>query len=157
MADLFQALDQFPVTLKAWLMTQLSGWLPEWTLPLVSAAISITPILAVFPLLFALTTVVERKGLGRIQNRIGPNRVGIPLTNIRLAGFGQFIADGIKSLTKEDIVPRSADRIVHFLAPVAIVVPVLLMYSVLPFGRNMVPIDLDAGVLFFFEIGRAHV
>ena len=58
MADLFQALDQFPVTLKAWLMTQLSGWLPEWTLPLVSAAISITPILAVFPLLFALTTVV---------------------------------------------------------------------------------------------------
>ena len=84
MADLFQALDQVPVTLKAWLMTQLSGWLPEWTLPLVSAAISITPILAVFPLLFALTTVVERKGLGRIQNRIGPNRVGIPLTNIRL-------------------------------------------------------------------------
>ena len=156
MADLFQALDQFPVTLKAWLMTQLSGWLPEWTPPLVSAAISITPILAVFPLLFALTTVVERKGLGRIQNRIGPNRVGIPLTNIRLAGFGQFIADGIKSLTKEDVVPYAADKVVHFLAPITLLIPVLLTYSVLPFGKNMVPLDLpQTGLLFFFALGAS--
>ncbi|MFM8469313.1 MAG: NADH-quinone oxidoreductase subunit NuoH [Limisphaerales bacterium] len=156
MADLFQALDQFPVTLKHWLMGQAAGVLPEWTLPLVSAALSITPILAVFPLLFALTTVIERKGLGRIQNRIGPNRVGIPLTNIRLAGFGQFIADGIKSLTKEDVVPRAADKVVHFLAPIALLIPVLLTYSVLPFGKNMVPLDLpQTGLLFFFALGAS--
>ena len=62
MAEFFQAIDQFPVTLKAWLMGHASGVLPEWALPLVSAALSITPILAVFPLLFALTTVIERKG-----------------------------------------------------------------------------------------------
>lgn len=156
MADFFQAIDQFPVTLKHWLMTQLGGVLPEWAEPLVSAALSITPILAVFPLMFALTTVIERKGLGRIQNRIGPNRVGIPLTNIRLAGFGQFIADGIKSLIKEDVVPRTADKVVHFLAPIALLIPVLLTYSVLPFGRNMVPLDLpQTGLLFFFAVGAS--
>jgi NADH-quinone oxidoreductase subunit H len=138
------SLDQIFVTLKH----AVVALAPEALQPLVSIVLSILPIIAVFPLIFALTTVIERKGLGRIQNRLGPNRVG-PY------GFLQFAADGIKSLTKEDIVPRSADRIVHFLAPVAIVVPVLLMYSVLPFGRNMVPIDLDAGVLFFFAIGAS--
>lgn len=156
MAEVFQAIDQFPVTLKTWLLGHAAGVMPEWALPLLSAALSITPILAVFPLLFALTTVIERKGLGRIQNRRGPNRVGIPLTNIRLAGFGQFIADGIKSLTKEDIVPRSADKVVHFLAPIALLIPVLLTYSVLPFGRNMVPLDLpQTGLLFFFALGAS--
>lgn len=146
-----EQLDQLFVHLKHWLV----GHLPDAWQPLASILLSITPVLMVFPGLFALTTVIERKGLGRIQNRRGPNRVGIPLTNIRLAGFGQFIADGIKALIKEDVVPRAADKVVHFLAPIALVVPVLLAYSVLPFGRNMVPIDLDAGVLFFFAVGSA--
>jgi NADH-quinone oxidoreductase subunit H len=99
--------------------------------------------------LFALTTVVERKVLGRIQNRYGPNRVG-PW------GFLQFAADGIKALTKEDVVPAAADRVVHFLAPLAMLVPVLLAFAVLPVGRNMVVCDLDAGVLFFFAVGAAR-
>src|SRR5437762_982404 len=127
-----ELLEQFPVTLKHAILDVLSKFLPEWLLPIASAILSITPILIVFPTIFALTTVVERKVLGRIQNRPGPNRVGIPLTNIRLAGFGQFIADGIKALIKEDIVPRNADKVVHFLAPIALVIPVLLAYSVLP-------------------------
>jgi len=103
-------------------------------------------VLVAFPLLFAITTVLERKGLGRIQNRYGPNRVG-PF------GFLQPMADGIKSLTKEDIVPRSADQLVHFLAPVVIVIAAFLAYAVVPIGRNMVIADLNAGVLFFFAIG----
>ena len=144
-----EKLDQLFVALKHWAV----GLLPEAWQPLVSILLSIVPIIAVFGGLFAITTVIERKGLGRIQNRLGPNRVGIPLTNIRLFGFGQFIADGIKTLIKEDVVPRAADKVVHFLAPIALVVPVLLAYSVLPFGRNMVPIDLDAGLLFFFAVG----
>jgi NADH-quinone oxidoreductase subunit H len=114
----------------------------------ISALLSIAPILMVFPLLFALTTVIERKVLGRIQNRPGPNRVGP-------AGFLQFAADGLKTLTKEDVVPRAADPLLHFLAPLALVVPVLLTFSVLPFGKHLVPIDLDAGLLFFFSIGAA--
>src|SRR6266480_5947234 len=93
--------------------------------------------------------------IGRIQNRYGPNRVGLPFTDLRLFGFGQFIADGIKVLTKEDVVPRAADKVVHFLAPLILIVPVFLAYSVVPVGRNMVPIDIDAGVLFFFAVGAA--
>lgn len=156
MAELFAKLDALPVTLKHLLMGLLPVATPEWLVAVVSAMLSITPILAVFPLMFALTTVIERKGLGRIQNRIGPNRVGIPLTNIRLAGFGQFIADGIKSLIKEDVVPRAADKVVHFLAPIALLIPVLLTYSVLPFGRNMVPLHLpQTGLLFFFAVGAS--
>src|SRR2546426_2147452 len=138
------ALDQLFVNAKHWVV----GWFPDIWQPLISILLSIALIFAVFPLLFAITTWLERKGLGRIQNRLGPNRVG-PF------GWLQPIADGIKMLTKEDIVPRSADRLVHFLAPIVLLVPVLLAYSVLPFGRNMAAIDLDAGVLFFFAIGAA--
>src|SRR6266511_3189934 len=139
------ALDQLFVALKHWLI----GFFPAgpWQL-LVSALISIGTIMGSFALLFAVVTVLERKGLGRIQNRYGPNRVG-PY------GFLQFAADGIKTLTKEDVVPRAADKLVHFLAPIALVVPVFLSYSVLPFGRNMVPIEMDGGVLFFFAVGAA--
>ena len=138
------SLDQIFVDAKALVV----GLCPEPIQPLVSILLTILPLVSVFPLIFALTTVVERKGLGRIQNRLGPNRVG-PF------GFLQFAADGIKSLIKEDIVPRAADKVVHFLAPISLVVPVLLTYSVLPFGRNMVPIDLDAGLLFFFALGAS--
>jgi NADH-quinone oxidoreductase subunit H len=58
-------------------------------------------------------------------------------------------------LIKEDLVPRSADQIIHFIAPLALVVPVFLALAVLPMGRNMVAVDLDAGVLFFFAVGAA--
>ena len=139
-------LDQFFVALKHWIL----GWpfWPETLRPLVAIVLSIAAILIVFPLLFGVATVLERKGLGRIQNRLGPNRVGP-------AGFFQFIADGLKMLIKEDIVPRSADKIVHFVAPLVLVAPVLLAFAVLPYGRNMAPIDIDAGLLFFFAVGAA--
>src|SRR2546425_5580215 len=143
--------DQIFVSLAHWLV----GSFPASWQPLVSAVVSVSSIIAVFGLLFGITTVIERKTIGRIQNRYGPNRVGLPLTDLRLFGFGQFIADGIKALTKEDVVPRAADKVVHFLAPLVLIVPVFLAYSVLPFGRNMVPMDIDAGVLFFFAVGAA--
>jgi NADH-quinone oxidoreductase subunit H len=148
---MFESLDQIFVTLKH----QLLGFVPDAWQPLVSGLLSVTLILAVFPGIFAIVTIFERKGIGRIQNRYGPNRVGIPFTKIRLCGFGQFIPDSIKSLTKEDIVPRAADKIVHFLAPVVMLIPVLLAYAVLPFGRNMTVADFDAGLLFFFAVGGA--
>ncbi len=146
-----ESLDQLFVNLKHWAL----GFLPEALQPLVSAVLSIVPLVAVFGGLFAIVTIFERKGLGRIQNRYGPNRVGIPFTDIRLAGFGQFIPDGIKALIKEDVVPRAADKVVHFLAPVVLLIPVLLTYAVLPIGRNMTVVDFDAGVLFFFSVGAA--
>jgi NADH-quinone oxidoreductase subunit H len=65
----------------------------------------------------------------------------------------QPIADGVKSLTKEDIVPITADHAVHFLAPVLLVAASFLGYAVLPIGRNMVLVNLNAGVLYFFAVG----
>ncbi len=141
MAD---SLDQIFVLLKHWLV----GFAPTGWQALLSAVISIAAIIVVFATLFAITTWLERKGLGRIQNRYGPNRVG-PF------GLLQPAADGIKALTKEDLVPRAADKVVHYLAPIALLLPVLLSYAVLPVGRNMVGVDLEAGVLFFFAVGAA--
>ncbi len=146
--------DQIFVLLKHKVLGLLPAQ-PEWLLPVVSCLLSIAVIIVAFATLFAITTWLERKGLARIQNRYGPNRAGIPLTEISLFGLGQPAADGIKALTKEDIVPRAADKLVHFLAPVVLVIPVLLSYAVLPVGRNMTAVDLDAGVLFFFSVGAA--
>lgn len=115
---------------------------------LVYTAAAIGGLMTCFALLFGVTTVLERKGLGRLQNRLGPNRVG-PF------GFLQFVADGLKMLIKEDIVPRSADKVVHFLAPLALLIPVFLSFSVIPFGPNLVLADFDAGLLFFFAVGAA--
>src|SRR3974390_880844 len=137
-------MDQILVTLKHWLVLVTAvGWQP-----LVSDRISVAAIVITFASLFALTTLLERKGLARIQNRYGPNRVG-PF------GLLQPLADGLKALTKEDVVPRSADKLVHFVAPLVLVVPVFLALAVLPMGRNMTALDLDAGVLFFFGVGAA--
>jgi NADH-quinone oxidoreductase subunit H len=141
-------LDQIFVNLKHWLLGQLAGMLPASWLELVSIVLSLVPVLIVFPTLFAIMTIMERKGLGRIQNRYGPNRVG-PF------GFLQPAADGIKALIKEDLVPRAADKVVHLLAPVILVITAFVVYAVLPIGRNMVVIDLDAGLLFFFAVGAA--
>jgi NADH-quinone oxidoreductase subunit H len=136
--------DQIFMLLRDWLV----GFLPAPWRHLAGVALGVVAIVAVFPGLFALTTVLERKGLARMQNRIGPNRVG-PL------GVLQPVADGIKSLTKEDVVPLTADRAVHFLAPLVLVVAVFLGFAVLPMGRNMVLVDMDASLLFYFAIGAS--
>src|ERR1700761_9627455 len=120
-------LDQIFVVAKHWLL----GYVPQAAQSVCSAILSVIPVLIAFPFLFAVTTWLERKGLGRIQNRLGPNRTG-PF------GLFQPIADAIKSLTKEDIVPLTADHMVHFLAPLLLVAAAFLGYAVLPIGRNMV-------------------
>jgi NADH-quinone oxidoreductase subunit H len=137
-------MDQVFVALKQWLVARAPA---PWQ-PVVSGLISAAAIIGTFAALFALTTLLERKGLARMQNRYGPNRVG-PF------GLLQPLADGVKALTKEDLVPRGADRVVHFLAPLVLVVPVFLALAVVPMGRNMAAVDLDAGVLFFFAVGAA--
>lgn len=136
--------DQIFVLLRDWLV----GYLPLGWQTAAGVVLGAIGIVAVFPGLFALSVLLERKGLGRMQNRIGPNRVG-PF------GILQPIADAIKSLTKEDIVPHNADGIVHFLAPVYLVVVAFMGFAVLPVGRNMVLVDMDASLLFYFAMGAS--
>src|ERR1700759_4200850 len=129
--------DQIFVTLKQYLL----GWLthfgaPDLIVQIASILINIAGVLGVFLSLFALISVLERKILGRIQNRYGPNRVG-PF------GLFQPVADGIKMLIKEDIVPTRADKLVHFLAPIILAAVAILTLGVIPYGRNMTAFRID--------------
>src|SRR5438132_12083286 len=138
-------LDQIFLRAKESLLSPLAG-APDWLIQIVSSLINIGMLLGVFLTLFALMSVLERKILGRMQNRYGPNRVG-PF------GLFQPIADGIKMLIKEDVVPARADKIVHFLAPIVIAAAAILALGVIPYGRNMTPFVIDGGILFFFAVG----
>ena len=137
--------DQVFVNVKHWLLSWLTA-APGWVVQIASSLINIFALLAIFLSLFALMSVLERKILGRIQNRYGPNRVG-PF------GLLQPVADGIKMLIKEDIVPVRADKLVHFLAPILIAAAAILALGVIPYGRNMTPFTIDGGILFFFAVG----
>jgi NADH-quinone oxidoreductase subunit H len=98
-----------------------------------------------FPGIVAYMVWAERKVAARFQDRIGPNRVG-PL------GLLQPIADALKLLTKENIVPRTADQWVHLLAPVLLIVSAFLVLAVMPFGEGMAPVDLPSGLLYLVAV-----
>jgi len=139
--------DQIFVNLKELIMTWLARTgAPDLLQQIASVFINIGAVLAVFLTLFALLSVLERKILGRIQNRYGPNRVG-PF------GLFQPVADGIKMLIKEDIVPARADKFVHFAAPILIAATAIITLGVIPYGRNMTAFTIDGGILFFFAVG----
>src|SRR5215813_7104358 len=141
-----QFLDQIFIRAKQQVLWWLIGHVPDWAIALVSTLLNISAVLVVFLTLFALMSVLERKILGRMQNRYGPNRVG-PF------GLFQPVADGIKMLIKEDIVPARADKVVHFLAPVILAAVAILTLGVIPYGRNMTAFRIDGGILFFFAVG----
>ncbi len=88
---------------------------------------------------------IERKAAARIQNRVGPNRVG-PF------GLIQNIADAAKLLTKEIIIPRNADRLVYFIAPVLAVAAVILIAAVIPFSSVVIGTDLSIGILYVIAV-----
>jgi len=88
-----------------------------------------------------ITTWVERRVMGRIQSRIGPNRVGP-------AGFLQWLADGIKNMLKEDIVPTAADAPLFKLAPYVVMTGFLASFVAIPFGGPLIIADLNVGILY---------
>jgi NADH-quinone oxidoreductase subunit H len=142
---LSQSIDQIFISAKQWILSLLSET-PDWVTTIVSILLNISALLGVFLTIFALISVLERKILGRMQNRYGPNRVG-PF------GLFQPIADGIKMLIKEDVVPARADKVVHFLAPILVAATAILTLGIVPYGRNMTPFAIDGGILFFFAVG----
>jgi NADH-quinone oxidoreductase subunit H len=99
----------------------------------------------------AYLTLLERKFAARLQSRVGPYRVGQP------HGWLQPIADGLKLLLKEDIVPAAADRPVYNLAPIVFLVPAFLMYAAIPFAPALALADLRIGLLFVLAVSSLEV
>ncbi len=153
--------------MNAWdYITQLFAWLrglfdgtitalPSWAVVLLDGIIGIILIVS-----FVTTTVMifiwlERRLIGRFQIRLGPNRAG-------RFGLLQPVADAIKVLTKEDIIPARGDKWVHWLAPVVVFVPALMLFAVIPIaptydGANAILADLNIGILYIIAIGTLGI
>ena len=112
-------------------------------------------VFAVIILAFVLSMVmgfiyIERRGIGRFQARLGPNRAG-PF------GLLQPVADAIKVLLKEDIIPAKGDKWVFWLAPAVAFVPVLMIFAVIPFQRGALLADLNIGILYIVAVSSVIV
>src|SRR6188768_2886176 len=100
--------------------------------------------------ILAYVTLLERKFAARLQSRIGPYRVGPH-------GLLQPIADGVKLLLKEDLIPAAADRPIFNLAPVVFLIPCLLIFATIPFAPGIGVADLNTGVLFFLAVSSMEI
>jgi len=100
--------------------------------------------------LVAYVTLLERKFAARLQSRVGPYRVGPH-------GLLQPIADAVKLLLKEDLVPAEADRRIFNLAPVVFLVPCLLIFATIPFAPGLGVADLNIGILFFMAVSSMEI
>lgn len=119
--------------------------LPEWLRTLLSIVSKISAIAVPIMLLVAYLTFAERKVIGFIQSRIGPNRVGP-------RGWLQPIADGLKLALKEIIIPQRSNRFLFLLAPLLALAPALAAWAVMPFDEGMVLADIDAGLLYILAL-----
>jgi len=102
--------------------------------------------IAVVFIMLIVNIYIERRGMGRIQSRVGPNRTG-PF------GIFQAIADGVKILTKEFITPVNADKAIFWLAPIVAFFPVFLIFAVVPITDGGLLVDLNIGILYVVAIG----
>ena len=93
----------------------------------------------------------EHKILAHMQHRLGPMEAG------RFHGWAQLIADGVKFIQKEDVIPRAADRWVFSLAPAVVLVPTILVIVVIPFGPDIWALNLDVGIFFVMAISAVSV
>jgi NADH-quinone oxidoreductase subunit H len=131
------------------LLIQFQLWLenywPAWAAYIVPAIVGVVVMLAFVLVMVIIFIYIERRLLGRFQIRLGPNRLGPE-------GIFQPLATAFKVLLKEDIVPTAADKIIHWLAPVIVFVPILLIFAVVPIQQNAIVRDLNVGVVYFVAI-----
>jgi NADH-quinone oxidoreductase subunit H len=125
---------------------------PDWLAYVVSPLIGFVAAFLIFVLPSQLFVGVygERRLIGRMQSRLGPNRVG-------KFGLLQPIADAIKLMQKEAITPRGADKWVMWAAPVVFVAPAVLVWAVIPFGPNMVIADIPVGLVYYLAVAALPV
>ncbi|PYO19547.1 MAG: NADH-quinone oxidoreductase subunit NuoH [Candidatus Rokuibacteriota bacterium] len=119
--------------------------------PVARAALRAFIVLNAIILLVTYATLLERKFAARMQSRIGPYYVGRP------HGWLQPIADALKLMLKEDVVPAAADRGVYNLAPVVFLVPCMLIFATIPFAPELGVADLNIGVLFFLAVSSLEI
>ena len=129
----------------------LASWgLPTWAVNLIADFLGVLILVVVGIMAVIIFTPMERKVIARMQDRPGPNRIW-PF------GLTSAIADAIKMLTKEDIIPAEADKTLHMLAPLIVAFPALMLFAVLPFGPRIIGKDLNVGVLYLVALGAIHV
>ena len=135
-------------------MTELSQWLAGvwdsvpsfFQVSILVSAVMLSIIIAV-----ALLTLAERKVIGYMQLRLGPNRV--TFFGLRIfRGIAQPFADVVKLLLKEIIIPDRSSRFLFLLAPLVVLVPALATWAVIPFSPEFVLADIDAGLLFVLAL-----
>jgi NADH-quinone oxidoreductase subunit H len=119
--------------------------------PALVHAITAFSVLNALLVLVAYVTLLERKFAARMQSRIGPYYVGRP------HGWLQPIADALKLMMKEDIIPAASDRWVYNLAPLVFLVPCLLIFATIPFAPELGVADLNIGVLFFLAVSSLEI
>jgi NADH-quinone oxidoreductase subunit H len=118
---------------------------PDWLIYVISGLLGTLGIISFIGGVAVINIWVERRVVGRMQSRLGPNRAG-PF------GLLQPIADAIKLMQKEVLQPRAADALVFTAAPIAFTVPGIAILAVLPWGRNMTLAELDVGVIYIFAM-----
>jgi NADH-quinone oxidoreductase subunit H len=144
----------------------------EWACPAIVSMAKIAVVIGVMLGLVSYTVMAERRISAAIQDRIGPNRTGIPLTNIRIWGLGQPIADAVKFLLKEEFTPGHVNKLYFWLAPALAMIPALLTIGVVPYASLdpvVVPLlgvtipkpgviaDLNIGIIYVFAIASLGV
>jgi NADH-quinone oxidoreductase subunit H len=142
------------------------------SLPTIVALVKIGLLVGGLMTAAAYLVLVERWMAAWVQDRKGPNRVGIPLTKIRLFGLGQPLADGLKIILKEDFTPRHVDKVLYTAAPLVILAASLAIFAAIPFGSSLPAIPalgltgeepllvapgLDVGVLWVFALSSIAV
>src|SRR5216684_7263753 len=124
--------------------------IPPSILPYVLPVVYALVIVAVLPLLAGYIVLLERKVMADMQARLGPMRVGPH-------GLLQPIADAVKLLLKEDIIPENADKWIFWLAPLLSVTAGMLAYAAIPFGPVFLIADLNIGLLFILAISSMGI
>jgi NADH-quinone oxidoreductase subunit H len=120
----------------------------------------------------AYLVLLERWMAAWVQDRRGPNRVGIPLTNIKMFGLGQPLADGLKFIFKEEFTPSHVDKALFLLAPIVIMTAAVAIFAAIPFGSVLPPLGitgvqdpipllvapgLDVGMVYIFALSSIAV
>src|SRR5689334_7238638 len=120
--------------------------IPGWLMLLIAPFIDLNAVIG----MVTYVTLLERKFAARMQSRIGPYRVGPH-------GLLQPIADALKLMMKEDVVPTAADRRVYNLAPIVFLIPCMLIFATIPFAPGLGVADLNIGILFFIAVSSMEI